>query len=125
MPSQQTSHEQTARRDWLDFMVVSSRLQYPTVPESYVKRSRLEMKLKGVFKRCLTLICALPGLGKTMLVSGWKVHAPHPVVCLTLKEADNHFLRFWLHILAAIMKLLPALIIGDGVVCRAPNGAVV
>ncbi|XID90428.1 LuxR C-terminal-related transcriptional regulator [Paenibacillaceae bacterium WGS1546] len=107
MSYRQNFHEQEARRDWLDFMIASSRLQYPTVPESYVQRPRLEMKLNGVFKRCLTLITAPPGSGKTMLVSGWKERAPHPVVCITLEEADNHFLRFWLHILAAIHEAAP------------------
>lgn len=107
MSYQQTFHEHAARRDWLNFMIVSSKLQYPTVPESYVQRPRLEMKLNGVFKRCLTLISAPPGSGKTMLVSGWRERAPHPVVCITLEEADNHFLRFWLHIIAAINEASP------------------
>lgn len=103
---QQAAHEQAARRDWLDFMIVSSKLQYPTVPESYIQRPRLEVKLNGVFKRCLTRNRPAR-VGKTMLVSGWREHAPHPVVCVTLEEADNHFLRFWLHILAAIHEASP------------------
>jgi len=89
-------------------MIVPSKFQFPAVPEWYVKRPRLEMKLQGVFKRRLTLVVGPPGSGKTMLVGGWKEKVvSSPIAYLSLEEADNHLLRFWLLIIAAIEQASP------------------
>ncbi|GIP32773.1 LuxR C-terminal-related transcriptional regulator [Paenibacillus sp. J2TS4] len=88
-------------------MIVPSKFQLSPVPEGYVKRPRLDTKLQGVFKRPLTWIVAPPGAGKTTLVSGWKEQISVPVACIALEEADNHLLRFWLHVIAAIEHVSP------------------
>ncbi|WP_010274336.1 LuxR C-terminal-related transcriptional regulator [Paenibacillus senegalensis] len=97
-------------------MIVPSKFQFPLVPEGYVKRPRLDIKLQNVCKRKLTCIVAPPGSGKTTLVSAWKEQAAFPVACIVLEEADNHLLRFWLHIIAAIHQASPGL--DDGLTDR-------
>jgi len=95
------------RRHWLEFMIVPSKFQFPSVPVGYVKRPRLDMKLQSICRRRLTWIVAPPGSGKTTLVSGWMKQAAHPVATIVLDEADNHLLRFWLHVIAAIHHAFP------------------
>src|SRR5881227_1103470 len=105
--------------------LLSLRLSPPRLPGSLVERSRLLGELDAAFSHPLTLVSAAAGSGKTTLLSAW-VAALHQMLprgrtkqgaerrgagpaCawLSLDEADNDPIRFWLSVIAAVQTCLP------------------
>ena len=105
--------------------LLSLRLSPPRLPGSLVERSRLLGELDAAFSYPLTLISAAAGSGKTTLLSAWVAALPQVLprgrtkqgterrgagpACawLSLDEADNDPIRFWLSVIAAVQTCLP------------------
>jgi LuxR family transcriptional regulator, maltose regulon positive regulatory protein len=60
-----------------------------------VKRPRLLAMLDRAIERPVTLICAGPGSGKTVLVNQWARARSHGVVWVSLDPEDDREARFW------------------------------
>lgn len=60
-----------------------------------VQRPRLLAMLDRAIERPVTLICAGPGYGKTVLVNQWASARPHGVVWVSLDPQDDRESRFW------------------------------
>jgi len=67
-----------------------------------VPRPRLIERLNAGLHRKLTLISAPAGFGKTTLLSEWVAGCERPVAWVSLDEGDNHPVRFWRYVVAAI-----------------------
>src|SRR2546421_6634131 len=105
--------------------LLSLRLSPPRLPGSLVERSRLLDELDAAFSHPLTLISAAAGSGKTTLLSAWVAASPQVLsrggtkqgaerrgaepayAWLSLDEADNDPIRFWLSVIAAVRTCLP------------------
>jgi LuxR family maltose regulon positive regulatory protein len=86
--------------------LLPTKFYFPPVPAGFVARPRLMEKLDEALTRRLTLVSALPGAGKTALVSAW-VHSARKKGTsfgwLSLDNADNDPVRF-LEYLAACLE---------------------
>ena len=60
-----------------------------------IQRPRLLAMLDQAVERPVTVICAGPGSGKTVLVSQWIQARSHRVVWLSLDPGDDRESRFW------------------------------
>src|SRR6266702_5117360 len=105
--------------------LLSLRLSPPRLPGSLVERSRLLGELDAAFSYPLTLVSAAAGSGKTTLLSAWVAASPQVLsrggtkqglerrgaepayAWLSLDEADNDPIRFWLSVIAAVRVCLP------------------
>src|SRR6266566_2871772 len=105
--------------------LLSLRLSPPRLPGSLVERSRLFGELDAAFSHPLTLVSAAAGSGKTTLLSAWVAASPQVLsrggtkqglerrgaepayAWLSLDEADNDPIRFWLSVIAAVRVCLP------------------
>ncbi len=101
------------------------KLSPPRLPGSLVERSRLLGELDAAFSHPLTLVSAAAGSGKTTLLSAWVAASPQVLsrggtkqglerrgaepayAWLSLDEADNDPIRFWLSVIAAVRVCLP------------------
>ncbi|WP_339315378.1 hypothetical protein [Paenibacillus sp. FSL R10-2734] len=82
--------------------IITSRVTIPKQAPYYVKRTRLMSRLMDENRPKVTLIAASAGFGKTTLAAEWaRIHADD-VAWLSLDIADNHLVRFWLSLRAAI-----------------------
>ncbi len=82
----------------------AAKLAIPQVPPGMVVRQRLLERLDAGAASRLTLVCAGPGWGKTMLVAGWAARSPArtPVAWVSLDRDDNDPVLFWTYVLAAV-----------------------
>ncbi len=87
----------------------------PRLPPRHVSRPRLLARLDGGADLPLTLLCAGPGAGKTVLLADWAGHAGARVAWLSPMAADAEPRRFW----RLLESALPAC---DGAGCAAPPG---
>ena len=78
------------------------RATMPAVPPGFVHRSRLEQQLRDGIEHPVTLVCAGPGFGKTLLVASWLAHYAGPAAWLTLDESDNDLRTLWSDLLGAL-----------------------
>jgi LuxR family maltose regulon positive regulatory protein len=88
--------------------LLTTKLYIPRIRPSYVARPRLLARLDQGMEGKLTLISAVPGSGKTTVVSEWHAaHAPgrFPLAWVSLDESDNDTTRFWSYIAKAIETL--------------------
>jgi LuxR family maltose regulon positive regulatory protein len=72
-----------------------SRVTVPRLPPRYVSRPRLVAQLDRAADLPLTLLCAGPGAGKTVLLADWVRHARARVAWLNPTAADAEPRRFW------------------------------
>lgn len=83
--------------------LLTTKLHPPPSRPEFVPRARLVDRLHQGLSRKLTLISAQAGFGKTTLVSNWvrQLEPPTQAAWLSVDEADNDPVRFWLHVAAA------------------------
>ena len=72
-----------------------------------VERPRLLAMLDRAIERPVTVICAGPGSGKTVLVSQWIRARSHRVVWLSLDPGDDRDSRFWTLVQFALQQHVP------------------
>ena len=82
------------------------RITIPQHASSYVPRSRLVNKLMDHNRAKVTIITASAGFGKTTLAAEWARNYTNEVAWLSLDQADNHLVRFWLSVHAAIERIV-------------------
>lgn len=82
--------------------LVSTKLHIPSQPAGFVTRKRLLERLDQGLTRGLTLVCAPPGFGKSVLVADWCHRSHPPIGWLSLDPGDNDPVRFWRHVAAAL-----------------------
>jgi len=92
-----------------------SRVTVPQLPPRHVSRPRLLAELDAAANLPLTLLCAGPGAGKTVLLADWARQTKARVAWLSPTAADGEPRRFW--------RLLEAALPGsDGTDCDSPVG---
>jgi LuxR family maltose regulon positive regulatory protein len=94
-----------------------SRVTVPQLPPRHVSRPRLLTQLDRAAELPLTLLCAGPGAGKTVLLADWVRHARARVAWLNPTAADAEPRRFWRLLESALPDC-------DGAKCAAPLGTV-
>lgn len=87
--------------------LLRAKLRPPTVPDHYVRRTRLLRLLDDEVRAPLTVVCAPAGTGKTVLLSGWVAECEAPVSWLSLDETDRNASRLWPSVIAALEQLAP------------------
>ncbi|MHA6615901.1 helix-turn-helix transcriptional regulator [Pseudonocardia sp. DLS-67] len=75
----------------------------PALPRDLVPRPALRRALDGGADRALTLVCAPPGFGKSLLLAEWVKRCPEiPAAWVSLDEEDEDPRLFWGAVLAAL-----------------------
>src|ERR1700722_19571899 len=72
-----------------------SLLTVPLLPPKHVSRPRLLADLDRAAGLPLTLLCAGPGAGKTVLLTEWAQNSKAPVAWITPGQADDEPRRFF------------------------------
>ena len=76
-------------------LAVGTKCSIPRLPETLVRRPRLETLFANEARSQVTLVCGAPGAGKTTLLASWLASAPvGQVAWLTLDRRDNESRRF-------------------------------
>ena len=78
------------------------RATMPVVPPGYVYRSRLDEVMTKGTAGPVTLVCAGPGFGKTLMVTSWLAARSGPFAWLAIDETDNDLRAFWTDVLGAL-----------------------
>jgi len=102
--------------------LLTTKLYVPPPCPTLILRPRLTIALSNALTRCLTLVSAPAGYGKTTLVSNWlQTLTPGPsptegekevgvrAAWLSLDEGDNDPIRFLQYFLSALQKTVPTL----------------
>jgi LuxR family maltose regulon positive regulatory protein len=87
------------------FTLLRTKLHTPQVRGDWVRRPRLEKRLKQGLDRRLTLVSAPAGFGKSSLVASALSESDHHAAWLSLDEGDNDPVRFWAYFIAAIQAV--------------------
>ncbi|HEY1350888.1 MAG TPA: LuxR C-terminal-related transcriptional regulator [Ktedonobacteraceae bacterium] len=87
--------------------VLATKLRVPLLPRHLIVRPRLFTYFRRALESPITLLCAPAGSGKSTLVSSWLRENSGPVAWLSLEQADNDPLRFWLYLFTALGALYP------------------
>jgi LuxR family maltose regulon positive regulatory protein len=87
------------------FTLLRTKLHTPQVRGDWVRRPRLEKRLKQGMDRRLTLVSAPAGFGKSSLVASALSESDRHAAWLSLDEGDNDPVRFWTYVIAAIQAV--------------------
>src|SRR4051794_39387598 len=82
--------------------VPRSKTTPPVPPPEFVARPALSDILQRGLGRPVTLVCAPPGYGKTLVLADWVRHSEVPTAWLALDEEDDDPRRLWGGVLAAL-----------------------
>jgi LuxR family maltose regulon positive regulatory protein len=82
--------------------VSRSKTAVPGLPPEFVRRPALLSVLDHGEDRALTLVCAPPGYGKTLLLADWARRQETPCAWVSLDEEDDDPRRLWTAVLAAL-----------------------
>jgi LuxR family maltose regulon positive regulatory protein len=85
-----------------------ARITIPQLPPGYVSRPRLLAQLNRAADQPLTLVCAGPGAGKTVLLADWAQRVNARVIWLSPAAADADADRFWRLVESALQDSLDA-----------------
>lgn len=83
-------------------MLLATKLYIPAARTGTIPRQRLLALLDAGVNTNLTLVAAPAGYGKSTLVAEWLVQHPRRTAWLSLDEHDNHPVRFWRYVIAAL-----------------------
>nr|WP_186811664.1 LuxR C-terminal-related transcriptional regulator [Paenibacillus xylanexedens] len=99
--------EQTAgfHGDWLQFMILTNKLELPPLPADTMDRPRLSSQYDEVMQSKMTLLTAPAGSGKSTLLGSWLRSAAGQAACVCLDEKDQDPLQFWLYIIHALDRV--------------------
>jgi LuxR family transcriptional regulator, maltose regulon positive regulatory protein len=95
--------------------LLATKLFEPRVPRALVARPRLVEKLSQALTHRMTLVSAPAGYGKSTLLGEWRTSpegAATRLAWVSVDEADDDPVRFWLHVAAALQRACPGL--GEG-----------
>jgi LuxR family maltose regulon positive regulatory protein len=84
------------------FTLLRTNFHTPQVRGEWVRRPRLETRLKRGMDRRFTLVSAPVGFGKSSLVASALSESERHDAWLSLDEGDNDPVRFWAYVIAAI-----------------------
>ena len=82
--------------------MLRSKTTVPGLPAEFVPRPDLLAALDGGGDRALTLVCAPPGYGKTLLLADWARRHAGTCAWVALDEEDDAPPRLWASVLAAL-----------------------
>src|SRR3954467_9844943 len=82
--------------------VSRSKTAVPSLPSEFVPRPALLTALDDGEDRALTLVCAPPGYGKTLLLADWVHRGDVDCAWVSLDEDDDDPRRLWTSVLAAL-----------------------
>jgi LuxR family transcriptional regulator, maltose regulon positive regulatory protein len=91
------------------FQVLSTKLYNPPIKLGLVRRPRLVQRLENGYQagKCVTLVSAPAGFGKTTIISEWIATADlgKPFGWVSLDDGDNDPIRFLTYLVTAIQKV--------------------
>jgi LuxR family maltose regulon positive regulatory protein len=85
--------------------LLDTKLFRPLPHPKLVLRPRLIRQLDEGLNCNLTMVSAPPGYGKTSSVSAWIAKQSYPCAWLSLDDADNDPIRFWMYIIEAVRTI--------------------
>src|SRR3954464_646081 len=83
--------------------VSRSKTAVPGLPPEFVSRPALVSALDHGEDRALTLVCAPPGYGKTVLLADWAHRSNVACAWVALDEEDDDPAQLWASVLAALV----------------------
>jgi LuxR family transcriptional regulator, maltose regulon positive regulatory protein len=106
--------------------LLATKLFEPRVPRALVARPRLVQRLTDGLTARVTLLSAPAGYGKSTLLGEWRASPEGAAVRLawvSVDEADDDPVRFWLHVAAALERASPGLAesLGEALLRPAPG----
>lgn len=96
----------TAIRD-VSPVVVTAKLAPPAAPAAALHRPRVSALLETATSRPLTIVATPAGYGRSTAIAAWAATTDAPCAWLALDEGDDDPRRLWVHLLAALDRVLP------------------
>ncbi|WP_405155935.1 LuxR C-terminal-related transcriptional regulator [Paenibacillus sp. FSL K6-0108] len=101
----QQEHNTGLHGDWLQFMILTTKLELPPLPADTMDRPRLNVHLEELFQTKVTLLTAPAGSGKSTLLGSWVRSEAVHAACVCLDDKDQDPLQFWLYIIHALDRV--------------------